>query len=274
MHEIHLYKPGDIDVRINFPEHWNECLLSELQHIAAAIFVKRKTQPELFVQLLRCRIMDLLPLLKKSELDRICMLLNLDDLSLAYADLMKFIFESVKLTQQPLPLLCQKFVGPDSNFENITVGEFEDADNLLMQFRDIDDSKKHEAHSIIEQFAMVLYRPVQNGMRIPYRNYRANDRTKMQFNQIPKPLLYIVKLWFVGCKSMLPEMFPLVFSPPDKGDKPTLSSDTAEPDPFAFTKLIHLGAGPKNGTRDHIREMRLLEFLFDLNLEFEKNTIG
>ena len=42
---------------------------------------------------------------------------------------------------------------------------------------------------------------------------------------------------------------------------------TEEPDPMVFTKCIHAGAGPKNGTRDQVRMLNLKEYFFDMELE-------
>jgi hypothetical protein len=74
------------------------------------------------------------------------------------------------------------------------------------------------------------------------------------FATLAQEQLYVMYLWFAGCVATLPLLFPNVY----EGNGGTAD----EPDPMAFTKCIHTGAGNKNGTRQQIRMMPLEEFLF------------
>ena len=70
--------------------------------------------------------------------------------------------------------------------------------------------------------------------------------------------LHLVYLWYAGCRSRLPKLFPNVFDAPD--------GEPGRDDMMAITTLIHYGAGVKNGTRDQIRKTLLKEFLYECEL--------
>ena len=49
-----------------------------------------------------------------------------------------------------------------------------------------------------------------------------------------------------------------------------MAINPARPDIMAFTNCIHAGAGPKNGTRQQIRLLKLSEFMYDMEQEAKK----
>ena len=105
--------------------------------------------------------------------------------------------------------------------------------------------------------AAILYRPRSGKTRIPYQDYQA-ERIKPLFKKLPHHQLLLIHTWYCGCRANLPKYFPNVF------DSKTSSKNI---DLSAFTKCIHAGAGPRNGTRPQIRETLLKEFLLDMDLQ-------
>lgn len=150
----------------------------------------------------------------------------------------------------------EKYNGREDDFDNLTCGEFEDAD---IYFNEFTQTRKVEA---LLSFMAVLYRKDN----LPYMvintstgKLETTDLTKAvdNFSRVDPWKLYATYIWFFGCKSQLPEYFPTVFAGGD---------DSKPKDPHAFTKCI-IGAGPKNGSRDQIRVTLLKEFFMDMEIE-------
>lgn len=264
MTTINLHKANDINIDIQFPTEWNDCTLDELQLITASIFLKKHTDHELLVLLIKYRLQQACPTYKKTEIQRIILLLNIEDLALNFQTLLSFIYNDIKLTQQPLPTLAGLH-GPESDFLGITNEEFEDAEACLISWldcmKDNPDTLTNNNLTHVCEMVAVLWRPTKKA----YEGYKPNGHTKNLIKSIKPELLYIALFWFMGCKAELPEAYPNVYG---KGEGVIIIGEY-QVDTMAFTKLIHHGAGPKNGTRADIRRMRLREFLFDLNLSYQ-----
>lgn len=155
--------------------------------------------------------------------------------------------------------------GPADNFNDITVGEFEDAEHYFIKW--FQSKEQVEIADLIG----VLWRPVADGQRVPYLEYHISFESARTIELLRPNMRYVALLWYMGCKALLPRMYPLVYG---GTDAPVDANTPPEVDRMAITKLIHHGAGPKNGTREQIRKMKLHEFLFDLNLEAEKQALG
>ena len=87
------------------------------------------------------------------------------------------------------------------------------------------------------------------------------ERLYPYFLKLSPFVLHSIYTWYTGCRNQIPKYFPVPFEGNTTG---------GEPDPAAFTKCIHAGAGPKNGSRDQIRVTGIKEFFFDMNLEAQK----
>jgi len=263
MTEIHLYKSGEVDIKVQFPQSWNECRREDLLHIADFILLHKINLTALFKLLMQ-------EALKAHNINgmrnaHILELISVEDMAMNYGPLTEFITNGIALTAQPVTI--KGMASPEDGFANITCGEYEDAEALFMeileQLKQYQEDTKGEfindhLHVLCKWFA-VLYRPkTEDGNAEPYIPAKAQV-----YNPGTQNLL-LAMLWYMGCNAQLPKMFPMVF----------LHDGKAEPDPMAITKLIHHGAGPKNGTREQIRQMPLLEFLYDLQLEAEKEAIG
>lgn len=237
MISLSFYQPKKFDFQLEFPSEWNELSFTELKLIAQSFFIKTISKAELFIELLRIR---LLQSHKSNQVNTIITFLNMEDVSLNYSHLIDFIAKGVELTYNPFSL--PNVQGPKPDFEDILVGEFEESDQALHEY----NSGRKEA---LEELFKCFFR---------------TD------NVLPEEDMLVAALLFVGCKNQLPKYFPLVFPPPDDEE------EVKERDPLALTRIIHLMAGPKNGTREVIRRTPLREFLFECQLEAESkpNVVG
>jgi hypothetical protein len=218
-------------MRIDFPLTWDELTLPELKAVAVGYFAGGISRVELFLQLLGMRLGE--------KARQILPLLNPEDLAIEYSALTDFLIRDNDRTRAPR--LGTGYT-PADDFEDIRVGQFEEADVHLQQYMQTQD-----AGSLVS-FIRALYR---------MDDLRSAD--------IEVPDAQAAALYFLGCKSRLKTLFPLVFSGGDAGE-----GGKSVPDPLALTRLIHHSAGPRNGTREQIRAMLLKEFLFDCQLEAEK----
>lgn len=234
MIDITLYHPTKYNITVPFPTEWNELRTSELIHIAQAFFLNTRTEADVFISILQSRIEQSIGL---KEAKRIIALLNIDDLATEYNLLSKFYREFNQLTALPF----KQYDGyiPEPNFDSLTVGEYEEADQQLHQFL----QEKNNTYAI--ELARIVFRTEKN----PLKEHEA----------------LVVALWFIGCKNQLLHIFPLLFNSSGESD------ETPSPyDPMALTRLIHAGAGPKNGTRPQIRATLLKEFLYECQLQAEQ----
>lgn len=253
MINIHLYKPKQVDINIQFPQNWNELHSQEVIFIARAIYITQSTQVDILVQLLAFRIKEANPKLKSKEIAAILALIDPEDIGREYLQLTNFIIESIALTKNPFRYI-DTLQGPDDDFKDITVGEYEDADFFFREFMERKDV------SSIRKMIEVLYRPHFGEMHEKYSDdYKPSKSAVKSIVKIPVDVLMSFFLYFNGCRESLPLKFPLLFA----------MGEGAEPDPMAVTKMIHFAAGPKNGTRDQIRRTKLLEFMYEAQLEAE-----
>lgn len=255
MTSINLWN-GHMDVTINIPGCWDELNRQELLIIMGDMLKLEEKGHEakanIFFNLVALRAAAQKIKLPKFWRQR----LNVNDLPAA-ADSISFLFDDITLTKQLLPqikvnkkLFGGWLYGPAANFDDLTCGEFEDAKFFFDVYKNNNEPKD------LAMLCAVLYRPRSSGKRIPYTDYKA-EKTADAFLQIEAEIPMAVLFWFHGCLMTLPGMFPKTFSGNSSGPQ----------DLSAFTKCIHAGAGPKNGTREVIRKMPLKEFFFDMEQE-------
>lgn len=255
---VELYQPGVIDVQIPYPTEWDELQTTELEWISQmmlhnfALAEARKAAIMVGLLELRAGIHNIA--LKKGVLNN----LNIADAPEAL-ELTDFIYKSNTLTHQPYLQLeagGKKLQGPETAFNNLTVGEYEDTE---VYYRLFEQEAKPE---YLQQIAAILWRPAG----VPYISLHDGKRVEYDL-KAAQPLfaktgpekLYTIYTWYTGCRGLLPKLFPTVF----EGG----SGNGGEPDMLAFTRCIHAAAGPKNGTRDNIRLMKLKEFMLDAEFE-------
>ncbi|MBK6820251.1 MAG: hypothetical protein IPG85_11945 [Bacteroidetes bacterium] len=241
MTEITLYKNKTTFETIQFPSEWSELQLKELQFIAEAIYIGKLNAADLFL----CIIMN------RSSNKNIISLIDLEQCAMDGLPLVNFIIEEIQLTKNPMPVIKDYF-GPADNFDDITCGEFEDAEASFFSLKELKEEK------YLNNIIAILWRKKVNGKKIPHTDYDIKPHMPV-FEKINFKNKIILFLWYIGCREYIAKIFPEVFA----GD----GSESNTPPALAFTNCIHMGAGVKNGTRDNIRKMLLKEFLYDIQIQ-------
>lgn len=259
MTSITIYKPGTKkhEVVVNIPSAWNELSKDELVFICKKLLEIEASGYAGKVKMLLFMIMHNAAIQKADLPKNWQQQLSAEDVAINGLDTINWIFDTADLTTQLLPVLhvshgykpAFKMYGPASSFDDITCGEFEDTEVFFNKYNDA-----KEPHSLV-MITAILWRIKYNGKRQAYFGYDT-ERFVARWMEFPPEILQANFLWYIGCRQMLPLLFPSTFS---KGDGPN--------DMAAFTKCIHAGAGPKNGTRDQIRKTLLKEFFLDMELE-------
>lgn len=257
MTEINLYQPGKINTTISFPTEWNELLLPELDIISQSLLQNFKL-PSAAKALVFLKILQ-----SRCKLKNIGKRIDAEDATINGLPLIDFIYNKNTLTKQPYPVLKTskfpyiKFYGPDDDFNSLTCGEFEDAEIFYNEFKQDPSAKP------LAQLASLLYRPKNTKYcrTHPVKGFIQYNAEKAvpHFIKLAPWKLYTIFLWYAGCREQLPLYFPNAFG--------GSTDNNADADFLAFTKCIHAGAGPKNGTRNDIRQTLLKEFLMEMELE-------
>lgn len=261
MNGIRLYQAGKVDITIKFPENWDELLPVELLGIADIQLKEGLSKPAIFMCILNERLIE-----AKSKID--IDLLEKEDLVLYGLPLLDFIFAQNTLTKPAEELISignLKLYGPAAAFEKITCGEYEDAEQAFYAFLEATKLPDADGTETLADLASILYR-TRGQLYSGYNHKQGNwiyDRTaaKKALLNLEAHRLYAIFLWYTGCRSMLPKVFPVMHEPGEDGE-----ANNGHP-AMNFVKCIHAGAGIKNGSRDNIRSMKLLEFLFDMEQE-------
>lgn len=257
---ITLHKPGEFNLQVPFPTDWDELTTAELLAVCKVQLKPWHSAEEaragMFGELLTMRAKKL-----TNVPDNFTTLLNPNDFAEIGYNLAEFLYTVNNRTIQPFPSLelpgKTVLTGPADAFNNLTCGEMEDTEIYFTLFT------TQPAHEHLAHLAAILYRPagtryisIQNNEAVRYNH----QPMVQQFLIMPMEFLYAIYCWYTGCRNLLPQLFPTVYdgASADQSDEPSLT---------AFTKCIHSGAGPKNGTRTQIRMMPVKEFYFDMEQE-------
>lgn len=249
MQTIALNKPGAFSHKIEMPNTWDELTVQELEMLARAQLAAGEDQSQgkaiVFCHLVESRAAKqgiALPADWKTQL-------NYEDAATAGFDYLKFLYDQNTLTINPykeLTVAGKRMIGPADDFNEILCGEMEDCEVFFFLFNN------EPSLSLLAKIAAILWRP-RNAKYVA----KASEKRQKDFEKLPAEKLFVIYMWYTGCRNKLPLIFPEVYN----------GEGTGELDITAFTKCIHAGAGPKNGTRENIRSMPAKEFLFDMNLE-------
>jgi len=260
---INLYRPGRFNYYIQFPTEWNELLPSEAIEISRQMLLNATNQ-----QVARAAVLHYI-INHRAKLQGMKLpagwidLMDAEQAVINGYPLLDFIYNENTLTQAPenhirLPGFLPLTVHGPGNFENITCGEYEDTEIFFNQFYEEPGEKP------LAGIAAVLWRPKGE----LYLSFKAENSTWIHYNtnriihrflKLAPWRLYAIFTWYTGCRNQLPKLFATVY------EKHSDSSD--QPDMLAFTKCIHAASGPKNGTRDQIRILKLYELMFDMEQE-------
>lgn len=261
MVSINLYQPGFLNATVQLPACWDEMHTPEIMQVCKQQLVTEPLQglakAELVLFIIRYR----------AKLQKVHLpsgwhkVINIESFATEAPGLLSFLYTDNQLTIQPqaiikLPgIFSPKMYGPKDGFSDITCGEFEDAEIHFTAFT------KEPCSEPLANLMAILWRKIDKPYiynitgqekRYPYEKWVS------KFSKLQPWQLYAAFVWYVGCRSKLPLMFPTIHEG---------STSNNEPDILAFTKCIHAGAGVKNGTRLQIRQLKLLEFFFDMEQE-------
>jgi hypothetical protein len=261
MVSINLFQPGKFNVTIELPSAWEELHTEEIIQLCKQQIATEECQAmakaELLLYIIRHRAEQQKQTLPSHWQQNI----NISDFSEQAPSLLQFLFADNQLTKQPqatltLPgIFSPKVVGPKDAFADITCGEFEDAEIHFSEFiADPGPLPLANLMAILWRKPNQPYVTNSNGSEKRYQY----EKMVPQFLKLQPWQLYAAFMWYFGCRARLPLLFPTIH----EGGK-----TSNEPDILAFTKCIHAGAGPKNGTRLQIRQLKVLEFFFDMEQE-------
>jgi len=278
---VNLYQPGKINCTIQFPAAWDDLFPEEVMEISRQQLQDGNDQYKARAAILKFIIKFRAKITKQKFNPDWFNLIDAEQAVVNGYPLLDFIYDGNTLTKPPENCITHRtsyflhrtsYYGPGTTFENLTVGEFEDAEQLYGGFFNDPDGKP------LAHLAAILWRPKTKrfgssfgGTRLPYISYNYKSASYKTYNaekRIPDFLklepcrLYAIYTWYTGCRNQLPLLFPKIHE--HHGDK------SGKPDIMAFTNCIHAGAGPKNGTRQQIRLLKLSEFMYDMEQEAKK----
>ena len=268
MININLNKPGELDVQLAFPSNWDEMLPDEIFTIAKLIIHPPENEVEAKANLLLSMLSFRVKEQKVKMPKKWQQLLNHEDLVREIFPLLDFIYDENILTVLPIKELqlpgahSYTVHGPEKGFESITCGEYEATEQHFHEF--IESGNLEDLAKLIA----VIYREKRTKFHTRNANQTLDayqyERWVKAFMKVDDYKLYSIFIWYSGCRNALPKYFPVVHE---------TSAEEAEEVTNAkvqFTNCIHAGAGVRNGTRDNIRLMQLLEFYHDMEQEAEK----
>lgn len=251
---VNLFQSGGINAYVHLPNSWPELQAAEIIEFSRLQLVyadkQNAAKAALLLFLIKHRAKQ-----QKVNLPRLWQLsINRENFGIDGMPLLDFLYNNIEMENNPLPIISinkifkTKLYGPEANFTNLTCGEFEDAEQQYFQFIEQPNP------NALAHLMAILWRPKNT----PYHSYNKSTYLTSILRLKPE-ILFTVYLFYTASRNRLPTLFPTIY----EGD----GSKADAPDMMAFTKCIHAAAGPKNGTREHIRKMLLLELLFDMELE-------
>lgn len=232
---------------MQFPQEWNELTLAELLFISRQLITKYETVYEMPFHILKFIITERASEQNLQLPKKMFRRLSQEDAATNGIALLQFLFDKNDLTNTP-QFQVDDAVSPGNSFSTITCGQYEDCEQYFFYYRE-----KNESKYLLKMFARLW----------PSASSVADEIHEKRLEQIATPeMLFLVYLWFIGCRHLMPLWFPNLFGG---------GEETGQPDVAAFTKCIHAGAGPENGTREQIRCMPLKEFAYDIELKIIRN---
>ncbi len=254
---INLYQARGFDIQIDFPSCWDDLTKNEVLEICKLQLLNPSSNADnrvsFFFFLIETRAKEKgvqLPEDFKEKMDL--------EVVAASIFLLDFLYTENNLTIQPhkkIEVAGKQLIGLENDFENITCGEFECLELLFHEFNDAPSAE------VLAKMCAIIYRekgmPFQEILKDKLETYDF-DKASKPFLEVKAWILYSAYTWYCGCRLNLPNKFPTVYEG---------NGESTEPDMLAFTKCIHSGAGVKNGTRNQIRIMPLLEYMFEMEQE-------
>lgn len=234
------------------PGEWNELTEKELRYCISHTG-DEYAQVKIFMFLLKSSVSREKKWLGGNWQSRV----NKDQAAIAAIDATAYLFEKNTLTKQhfkEIKVYGKKLTGPQDEFKDLTCGQMELVYPLLERFRQSFDAK------YLVEMCSYLFKIGKHPV-----NENTGRKIYPFVERLPQDILMCMYCWFSGCMNQLPVYFTDLYDA--DGEAGSGSFDF-----MAFANLIHSGAGPKNGSREDIRRMPLLEFLYvmDMDLKYAK----
>lgn len=182
--------------------------------------------------------------------------------------LMDWVFKSNDLTKNILPVInipkgyefmsADKLYGPADSFDNLTMGEFDDAEYWFDQFTASAMKDTHALHmmiAILYRSGVPKYKPGMGDIRERY-NIHLNELRAAQLVKVPAGIKMGILLWYMGCRSEIVAQYGFLFKKSGKSNS-GLSG---------WTPVIHDLAGGKFGNLKETNETLLKTILYELKL--------
>lgn len=182
-----------------------------------------------------------------------------------------FLFTKNTLTRQLLPVVQIpgkyfftriKLYGPQTNFANLTISEFSDAEFCLEQYNQTKDPLWQN------RFLACLYRPAcyvphqPENIREPYNFFRVDEWLPL-CNRISDSAKCAITVWYMGCRQQLADDFGFLFHQ---------SKKEAAEGGSTLADIIHGMAGGKFGTYDQTAAQYVRIIFHELQLQHKKNN--
>ncbi len=268
--------PGKLNAHLQFPTAWDELLPAEVIEISRQQLISANNLHAQKASIV-CFIIESRAKEQKVKLPRDWVsIMDPEQMVINGYTLLEFIYAENALTKAPesrihLPGLFSPVVySPREGFQSMTCGEFEDAETRFYEFIETPTPEP------LAHLASILWRPKYSPLSLgegrgevkPYIRRKPNgefstynaEKLFKKFIKLAPWQLYAIFTWYHGSRNQLPIMFPTVHE--THGE-----AKNDEPDIMAFTKCIHSGAGPKNGTRNDIRRTLLFEYMYEMEQE-------
>lgn len=182
----------------------------------------------------------------------------------------KWITEKNQLTKQLLPRVAVRsgidrtvFYAPSSNFENLKMEEFADAEFCFAEY-----NKEKDINWLWRMMAC-LYRKgdktlivTEGDARYKY-NMNGNEHREKLLKQLPKNYAWAFCLWYSGCRAKLIEDFEFVFDAKAEAEAKAENKTQANT-ATSWVDLIHGMAGEKLGDIDKVKNRLVREVFYEL----------
>ncbi|MBS1684762.1 MAG: hypothetical protein JSS76_08410 [Bacteroidetes bacterium] len=158
-------------------------------------------------------------------------------------------------------LNADKLYGPADNFDNLCIGEFDDAE----YWYDIFQQSEYKDLHALDMLIAILYRARRKGASLEHGDPREaynrdlNEIRAAQIEKLPKGQRLAIFLWYNSCRSELFEGYRFLFTGGSK----------SKSNMKGWTPIIFELAGKKFGDLDKTNQTPLKTILYELHLQHE-----
>lgn len=156
-------------------------------------------------------------------------------------------------------LPMQALYGPGDKLKNLVFEEFMYAESMIEKFK-----KDNNTH-YLDQFVAILYRPkkrdknLHGDVREAFNRHSVEERTR-KIEKIDKASKEAIHLNYLGCKALLPKLYPALFSDSDPNAGAARSS-------FTWLDMAYRFVNHQPTELETFKKLNLHEVLASLNLK-------